>query len=71
MAFLCNLFLFFNFSLDVSTELPSVKDMQLCLLNEGEEVLLPLCQSLLFQALEDPGYDGPYVCIGYDTSIAC
>jgi len=36
--------------------------MQLSLLNDSsEDVLVPLCQSLLMSALEDPGCEGPDV----------
>ena len=39
--------------------------MQSSLLNDSsEDVLVPLCQSLLISALEDPGCEGPNVSIG-------
>ncbi|XP_067020719.1 bromodomain adjacent to zinc finger domain protein 2B-like isoform X4 [Acropora muricata] len=43
-----------------SNEVPSLWEMQLSLLNDSsEDVLVPLCQSLLMSALEDPGCEGP------------
>ncbi|PFX32428.1 bromodomain adjacent to zinc finger domain protein 2B-like isoform X3 [Stylophora pistillata] len=43
-----------------STEIPSLWEMQSSLLNDSsEDVLVPLCQSLLISALEDPGCEGP------------
>ena len=45
-----------------STEIPSLWEMQSSLLNDSsEDVLVPLCQSLLISALEDPGCEGPDV----------
>ena len=49
------------FSID-SSEIPSLWEMQSSLLNDSsEDVLVPLCQSLLISALEDPGCEGPHV----------
>lgn len=45
-----------------SSEIPSLWEMQSSLLNESsEDVLVPLGQSLLLSALEDPGCEGPDV----------
>ena len=45
-----------------STDIPSLWEMQSSLLNDSsEDVLVPLCQSLLISALEDPGCEGPDV----------
>lgn len=51
----------FSEALDLdSTEIPSLWEMQSSLLNDSsEDVLVPLCQSLLISALEDPGCEGP------------
>ena len=39
-------------------------DMQASLLNESDEdVITPLCQTMLLAALDDPGVEGPCVCI--------
>ena len=47
-----------------SSEIPSLWEMQSSLLNDSsEDVLVPLCQSLLISALEDPGCEGPNVSI--------
>ena len=47
-----------------SSEIPSLWEMQSSLLNDSsEDVLGPLCQSLLISALEDPGCEGPDVSI--------
>ncbi|XP_048580130.1 bromodomain adjacent to zinc finger domain protein 2B isoform X2 [Nematostella vectensis] len=46
--------------IDPAAEMPSISDMQLSMLCQGEDVLLPLCQLLLTQAMADPGCDGPY-----------
>ncbi|KAL9966066.1 hypothetical protein ACROYT_G024079 [Oculina patagonica] len=51
----------FGEALDLdSSEIPSLWEMQSSLLNDSsEDVLVPLCQSLLISALEDPGCEGP------------
>jgi hypothetical protein len=37
-------------------------DMQASLLNESDEdVVTPLCQTILLAALDDPGVEGPFV----------
>ena len=49
-----------------SSEIPSLWEMQSSLLNDSsEDVLVPLCQSLLISALEDPGCEGPNVSIRF------
>ena len=50
-----------------SSEIPSLWEMQSSLLNESsEDVLVPLGQSLLLSALEDPGCEGPDVsCLSF------
>ena len=54
-----------NILLSDSSEIPSLWEMQSSLLNDSsEDVLVPLCQSLLISALEDPGCEGPNVSIG-------
>ncbi|XP_046846146.1 bromodomain adjacent to zinc finger domain protein 2B-like isoform X2 [Xenia sp. Carnegie-2017] len=53
-----------NFSqaldIDFENEVPSMCDIQASLLNENDEdVITPLCQTLLLAALDDPGVEGP------------
>ncbi|CAH3184955.1 unnamed protein product, partial [Porites evermanni] len=58
----------FGEALDLdSSEIPSLWEMQSSLLNESsEDVLVPLGQSLLLSALEDPGCEGPDVsCLSF------
>lgn len=53
---------FLNYYFVDSTEIPSLWEMQSSLLNDSsDDVLVPLCQSLLISALEDPGCEGPDV----------
>ena len=48
--------------LDFDNEVPSMADMQGSLLNENDEdVITPLCQTMLLAALDDPGVEGPCV----------
>ena len=59
ISVLLNIFLFVCTD---SSEIPSLWEMQSSLLNDSsEDVLVPLCQSLLISALEDPGCEGPNV----------
>ena len=60
-----------NILLSDSSEIPSLWEMQSSLLNDSsEDVLVPLCQSLLISALEDPGCEGPNVSIGISKKSA-
>ncbi|CAB4032060.1 Hypothetical predicted protein, partial [Paramuricea clavata] len=46
--------------IDFDNEVPSMADMQGSLLNENDEdVITPLCQTMLLAALDDPGVEGP------------
>ncbi|XP_028411273.1 bromodomain adjacent to zinc finger domain protein 2B-like isoform X2 [Dendronephthya gigantea] len=46
--------------IDFENEVPSMADMQASLLNENDEdVITPLCQTMLLAALDDPGVEGP------------
>ena len=47
---------------DFDNEVPSMADIQASLLNESDEdVITPLCQTMLLAALDDPGVEGPCV----------
>ena len=50
------------YCVDFDNEVPSMADMQASLLNEtDEDVITPLCQTILLAALDDPGVEGPWV----------